>query len=219
MESTAYHEGVPGHHLQIAIQQELQGIPPIRRLLLGYNAFSEGWALYAERLGKDIGHYRDPYSDYGRLQDEMLRAIRLVVDTGMHHLHWTREQAVAFFHEHSSIDEVEVQSETDRYIVWPGQALAYKIGQLEILELRERARRELGPRFDIRGFHDTVLGGGALPLDLLQARVAAWIAAERARPAGDGAPGGRPAEASAAGGRGATGRGFRRGGEGGASGE
>ena len=178
MESTAYHEGVPGHHLQISIAQELENLPPVRQQSF-YTAFVEGWALYSERLGKDIGFYKDPYSDYGRLQDEMLRAIRLVVDTGFHAKKWTRDQVVAFFHDHSAIDEVEVQSETDRYISWPGQALAYKIGQLKILELREKAKKELGAKFDIRRFHDAVLGAGALPLDVLEDRIAAWIAAEK----------------------------------------
>ena len=178
MESTAYHEGVPGHHLQVAIAQELEDLPPIRQQSF-YTAFVEGWALYSERLGKEIGFYKDPYSDYGRLQDEMLRAIRLVVDTGFHYKRWSREQVVKFFHDHSAVDEVEVQSETDRYISWPGQALAYKIGQLRILELRERAQKALGNRFDIRRFHDAVLGAGALPLDVLETRIDAWIAAEK----------------------------------------
>ncbi len=178
-ESTAYHEGVPGHHLQLSIAQELPELPPVRQQT-GYTAYDEGWALYSERLGKEIGFYKDPYNDYGRLQDEMLRAIRLVVDTGFHDEKWTREQVVQFFHNHSAIDEVDVQSETDRYIVWPGQALAYKIGQLKILELRERAKKELGTRFDIRRFHDEVLGAGALPLDVLEARLDKWIAGEKA---------------------------------------
>ena len=178
MESTAYHEGVPGHHLQIAIAQELEDLPPIRQQSF-YTAFVEGWALYSERLGKEVGFYKDPYSDYGRLQDEMLRAIRLVVDTGFHYKRWNRAQVVKFFHDHSAIDEVEVQSETDRYISWPGQALAYKIGQLKILELREKAQKTLGTRFDIRRFHDAVLGAGALPLDVLETRIDAWIARRR----------------------------------------
>jgi len=174
-ESTAYHEGVPGHHMQLAIQQELPELPPFRQQG-GYTAFIEGWALYSERLGKEVGFYEDPYSDYGRLNDEMLRAIRLVVDTGLHHKRWTRDQVVQFFRDHSAIDEVEIQSETDRYIVWPGQALAYKTGQLKILELRERAQKELGAKFDIRGFHDEVLGAGALPLQELEERINAWVA-------------------------------------------
>ncbi len=179
MESTAYHEGYPGHHLQIAIGQELEELPPFRQQG-GYNAFVEGWALYSERLGKEVGFYQDPYNDFGRLEDEMLRAIRLVVDTGFHYKKWTREQVVHFFHDHSAIDEVNVQSETDRYIAIPGQALGYKIGQLKFLELRERSKKELGARFDLRRFHDLVLGAGALPLDLLEERVASWITAEKA---------------------------------------
>jgi uncharacterized protein (DUF885 family) len=178
MEDTAYHEGVPGHHMQLALQQELPALPPFRQQG-GYTVFIEGWALYAERLGKEIGFYKDPYSDYGRLQDEMERAIRLVVDTGLHYYKWTRDDVVKFFHDHSGLDEIEVQRETDRYIVWPGQALAYKIGQLKIIELRERAKKELGDRFDIRAFHDEVLGAGALPLDVLETRINNWIKATR----------------------------------------
>ena len=177
-ESTAYHEGVPGHHLQISIQQELPTLPPFRQQG-GHTAYVEGWALYSERLGKDVGLYQDPYSDYGRLQDEMLRAIRLVVDTGLHYKRWNRQQVVQFFHDHSAIDEVTVQSETDRYIVNPSQALGYKIGQLKILELRERAKKELGAKFDIRQFHDEVLGAGSLPMDILEARIDNWIQAKR----------------------------------------
>ncbi|MGA3293760.1 MAG: DUF885 domain-containing protein [Candidatus Acidiferrales bacterium] len=178
-ESTSYHEGVPGHHLQISIAQTLPDLPPFRQQA-GYTAYVEGWALYSERLGKDIGFYQDPYSDYGRLSDEMLRAIRLVVDTGLHYKHWTRQQVVDYFHEHSSEDEPDLQAETDRYIVSPAQALAYKLGQLEILKLRERAQKELGSRYDIRTFHDEILNGGALPLDVLDARVTAWIASQKA---------------------------------------
>ena len=174
-ESTAYHEGVPGHHMQISIAQEMPGLPPFRQHAF-FVAYIEGWALYSERLGKEVGFYQDPFSDYGRLQDEMLRAIRLVVDTGFHYKKWTRQQVVDFFHAHSAIDEPDVQSETDRYMTMPGQALGYKIGQLKILELRERARRELGSKFDLRAFHDEILGGGALPLDVLETRVNAWIA-------------------------------------------
>ena len=178
MESTAYHEGIPGHHLQISIQQELPTLPPFRQQG-GNTAYVEGWALYSERLGKEIGFYKDPYKDYGRLQDEMLRAIRLVVDTGFHYKRWTRDQVVQYFHDHSATDEVEVQSETNRYISWPAQALGYKIGQLKILELRERSKRELGDRFDIRQFHDEILGAGSLPLDVLEARINNWIAAKK----------------------------------------
>jgi uncharacterized protein (DUF885 family) len=180
MESTAYHEGVPGHHLQVSIAQEMAGLPPFRQQA-GYTAFVEGWALYSEQLGKEIGFYQDPYSDYGRLQDEMLRAIRLVVDTGVHSRRWTREQVVQYFHDHSAQDEVDVQSETDRYIADPGQALAYKIGELRILELRASAQGKLGARFDIRRFHDAILGGGALPLDVLTERIDQWMAAETLR--------------------------------------
>jgi len=176
-ESTAYHEGVPGHHLQIAIAQELEKMPPQRQQAF-YTAYVEGWALYSERLGKEIGFYEDPYSDFGRLQDEMLRAIRLVVDTGFHAKKWSRQQVVDYFHAHSAIDEVDVQTETDRYISIPGQALAYKTGQLKIVELRERAKKALGPKFDVRKFHDTVLDAGALPLDVLETRVNGWIASQ-----------------------------------------
>ncbi|HSP34181.1 MAG TPA: DUF885 domain-containing protein [Thermoanaerobaculia bacterium] len=177
MESTAYHEGVPGHHMQIAIAQELPDLPEFRRQG-GYTAYVEGWALYSERLGKELGFYQNPYVDYGRLNDEMLRAIRLVVDTGLHAKKWTRDEVVQFFHDRSATDEVEVQSETDRYIVWPGQALGYKIGQLKIIELRERAKQKLGDRFDIREFHDEALGAGALPMDVLEQRIDAWLNAK-----------------------------------------
>ena len=175
MESTAYHEGVPGHHMQIAIAQELTDLPEFRKNGVNFTAYVEGWALYSERLGKEVGFYQNPFNDYGRLNDEMLRAIRLVVDTGLHAKKWTRQQVVQFFHDHSATDEVEVQSETDRYIVWPGQALGYKIGQLKITELREKAKREMGDRFDLRGFHDEVLGAGPLPMDLLTERIDSWI--------------------------------------------
>jgi uncharacterized protein (DUF885 family) len=181
MESTAYHEGVPGHHMQIAIQQELEEMSPQRQQGY-YGAFQEGWALYSEQLGKEVGFFEDPYSDYGRLQDEILRAIRLVVDTGFHHRRWSRQQVVDFFRAHSTIDEVTIQSETDRYMVWPGQALSYKVGQLTILRLREQAAAALGDAFDLRAFHDEILGAGALPLDVLETRIAAWVAAQlRAR--------------------------------------
>ncbi len=143
VEAIAYHEGVPGHHLQFSIAQELTDIPPFRKYG-SYNAYSEGWALYSERLGKDVGFYQDPYSEYGRLENEMWRSIRLVVDTGVHYKHWTREQMVDFFREHTAMDEPNIQTEVDRYIAWPGQALAYKLGQMEILELREQAKKELG---------------------------------------------------------------------------
>ncbi len=182
IETTAYHEGVPGHHLQIAIAQELPELPPFRQQE-NYTAYTEGWALYAERLGKEAGFYKDPYSYYGHLQDDMLRAIRLVVDTGFHYKHWTRQQVVDFFHEHSAIDEPEVQSETDRYMAWPAQALGYKIGQLEILKLRQYSKDQLGSKFDLRAFHDEVLSGGAVPLDVLSSRVHEWVAQEKVQAA------------------------------------
>jgi uncharacterized protein (DUF885 family) len=178
METTAYHEGVPGHHMQIAIAQELPTIPPFRQQG-GNTAYVEGWALYSEDLGHEVGFFQDPYSLYGHYQDEMLRAIRLVVDTGLHYKHWTREQVVQFFHDHSGSDEVEVQTETDRYISWPAQALGYKIGQLEILSLRETAKKKLGTKFDIRKFHDEVLGAGALPMDVLAERINNWTTAQK----------------------------------------
>ena len=178
-EAIAYHEGLPGHHLQISIAQELDGLPAFRKYE-GYTAYVEGWGLYSERLGKDVGFYQDPYSDYGRLEADIWRAIRLVVDTGVHSQHWTRQQMVDYFHEHSAIDETSIQAEVDRYIAWPAQATAYKIGQLKILELRDRAKKALGDKFDLRAFHDQVLDAGALPLDVLTDRIDAWIAAQKA---------------------------------------
>jgi uncharacterized protein (DUF885 family) len=178
VEAIAYHEGIPGHHLQISIAQELQDLPTFRKYE-GYTAFVEGWALYSERLGKEVGFYQDPMSDYGRLQADMWRAIRLVVDTGVHTQHWTRDQMVQYFHDHSNIDETTVQSETDRCIGWPAQALAYKIGQLKILELRDRAKKAFGDKFDLRAFHDQVLDAGALPLDVLSDRIDSWIATQK----------------------------------------
>jgi len=186
VETTAYHEGVPGHHLQIALAQELPELPPFRQQE-GYTAYTEGWALYAERLGKEVGFFQDPYSYYGHLQDDMLRAIRLVVDTGFHYKHWSRQQVVDFFHEHSAIDEPDVQSETDRYMAWPAQALGYKIGQLEILKLRQYSKDQLGDRFDLRAFHDEVLVGGALPLDVLSNRVHDWVGQQKAQVTAGGA--------------------------------
>ena len=179
VEDIAYHEGLPGHHLQISIAQELDGIPTFRKHA-HYTASTEGLGLCSERLGKDVGFYTDPYSDYGRLEGDIWRAIRLVVDTGVHSQHWTRERMVQFFHDHSAIDETSIQAEVDRYIAWPSQALAYKVGQLKILELRERAKTALGAKFDIRAFHDQVLDSGALPLDVLSDRIDAWIAGEKA---------------------------------------
>jgi uncharacterized protein (DUF885 family) len=186
IETTAYHEGVPGHHLQIATAQELPALPPFRQHEY-YTAYTEGWALYAERLGKEAGFFQDPYSYYGHLQDDMLRAIRLVVDTGFHYKHWSRQQVVDYFHEHSAIDEPEVQSETDRYMAWPAQALGYKIGQLEILKLRQYAKDQLGGKFDLRAFHDEVLDGGAMPLDVLSARVHEWVGQQVAQSSAGGA--------------------------------
>ena len=177
-ESTAYHEGIPGHHMQLSIAQELPSLPPFRQHA-GYTAYVEGWALYSERLGKEVGFYQDPYSDFGRLNDELLRACRLVLDTGAHYKHWTRQQMVDYFHAHSGEDEADVQAETDRYIAWPAQALAYKLGQLKITELRTRAQTQLGAKYDVRKFHDEILDGGALPLDTMDARVQAWIDAQK----------------------------------------
>lgn len=176
--AVSYHEGIPGHHLQIAISQELTGLPEFRKQSY-YTAYTEGWGLYSERLGKEIGFYQDPYSDYGRLEADIWRSIRLVVDTGVHSKHWTRQQMVDFFHDHSSIDETNIQAEVDRYIAWPGQALGYKMGQLKILELRKKAETALGPKFDIKGFHDVVLDSGALPMDALEHQVDVWIAAQK----------------------------------------
>jgi len=178
VESVAYHEGIPGHHLQISIAQELTGLPEFRKQEY-FTAYTEGWGLYSERLGKDVGFYQDPYSDYGRLEADIWRAIRLVVDTGVHSQHWTRQQMVDYFHEHSSIDETNIQAEVDRYIAWPGQALGYKMGQLKILELRQKAQQTLGPKFDLRQFHDVVLDSGALPMDMLEKQVDTWIATKQ----------------------------------------
>ena len=178
VESIAYHEGVPGHHLQISIAQELSGLPQFRKYE-GYTAFEEGWGLYAERLGKDMGFYQDPYSDYGRLETDIFRAVRLVVDTGVHSLHWTRPQMIDYFHAHTGLDEATVQAETDRYIAWPAQALGYKIGQLELLKLRAEAQAALGTRFDYRSFHDEVLNAGPLPMDVLETRMHSWLARQQ----------------------------------------
>jgi uncharacterized protein (DUF885 family) len=180
-EAIAYHEGVPGHHMQLSVQQQLTGLPKFRLHGLGFNAYIEGWALYAEQLGKEVGFYQDPVSDYGRLSSELFRAVRLVVDTGIHSKGWTRDQVVDFFRKSGAVDEPTIQSETDRYIAWPAQALSYKLGQLKFRELRERAQKELGPKFDIRKFHDEMLDGGTLPLDLLEARTDQWIAQQRSR--------------------------------------
>ena len=178
VEAIAYHEGIPGHHLQLSLAQELPDLPNFRKHG-GYTAFVEGWALYAERLGKEVGRYQDPYSEYGRLENEMWRDIRLVIDTGVHSKHWSRDQMVEYFHKYTAMDEPNIQTEVDRYISWPGQALAYKLGQLEILKLREEARQKLGNKFDLRAFHDEVLDSGALPLDVLHSQVEAWIAQQQ----------------------------------------
>ena len=174
IEAIAYHEGVPGHHLQLSLAQEMPDLPDFRRHA-GYTAFVEGWALYSERLGQEVGRYQDPYSDYGRLENEMWRAIRLVIDTGVHEKRWSRDQMVEYFHRYTAMDEPNLQSEVDRYIAWPGQALAYKLGQLEILKLRDEARQKLAANFDLRSFHDEVIGNGALPLDILETQVRSWI--------------------------------------------
>jgi len=176
-EAVAYHEGVPGHHLQITIQQSLTSLPEFRKHG-GNSAYTEGWGLYAEELGKEIGFYQDPGSDYGRLRSELFRAVRLVVDTGIHDMGWSRDQVVEYMRNSHAIDEPTIQAETDRYIAGPGQACSYKLGQLKIRELRERSKQQLGPKFDLKTFHDEILSGGALPLDLLDARVNRWIKAQ-----------------------------------------
>jgi uncharacterized protein (DUF885 family) len=180
-EAIAYHEGIPGHHMQLSVQQQLEGLPKFRLHGLGFNAYIEGWALYAEQLGKEVGFYQDPVSDYGRLSSELFRAVRLVVDTGIHAKGWSRDQVVDFFRKSGAVDEPTIQSETDRYISWPAQALSYKLGQLKFRELRERAQKELGPKFDLRKFHDEMLDGGTLPLDLLDVRTNKWIAEQKGK--------------------------------------
>src|SRR3989442_15484210 len=197
MEALSLHESVPGHHLQIALAQELEGLPDFRRYD-SYTAFIEGWGLYAEGLGPELGMYQDPYAKFGQLTYEMWRAIRLVLDTGIHTMGWTRQQAIDFFKDNAPKTEQDITVEVDRYIVWPGQALAYKIGQLKIKQLRDDAAARLGPKFDIRAFHDEVLTNGALPLDVLEAHMRDWIAARQygrsmRRPYSSGGP---PAVAS-----------------------
>jgi uncharacterized protein (DUF885 family) len=178
-EAIAYHEGIPGHHMQLSVQQQLEGLPKFRLHGLGFNAYVEGWALYAEELGKEVGFYQDPVSDYGRLSSELFRAVRLVVDTGIHAKGWSRDQVVEFFRKSGAVDEPTLQSETDRYISWPAQALSYKLGQLKFRELRDHAQKELGPKFDIRKFHDEILNGGTLPLDMLETRIDQWIVEQK----------------------------------------
>ena len=177
-EAIAYHEGVPGHHMQLSVAQTLPELPKFRQHG-GNSGYVEGWALYAEQLGREVGFYQDPVSDYGRLSSELFRAVRLVVDTGIHSKGWTRDQVIEFFRKTDAVDEPTIQSETDRYIAWPAQALAYKLGQLKFRELRERAQKQLGTRFDVRAFHDEMLNGGVLPLDLLDSRTNQWIAAQK----------------------------------------
>jgi uncharacterized protein (DUF885 family) len=177
MEGVAYHEGNPGHHMQISIAQELTSVPQFRRQA-NFTAYSEGWGLYAELLAKEMGAYQDDFSDFGRLVNEMWRAVRLVVDTGLHVKGWTEAEAITYFKEKTPIAEEAIVSEVRRYLVLPGQATAYKIGMLKILALRENAQQTLGDRFDIRGFHDTVLGGGAMPLAILERRVNDWVSSQ-----------------------------------------
>jgi len=176
-EAIAYHEGVPGHHLQISIAQTLQDVPKFR--LHGfYSAYAEGWALYSEELGKEIGFYQDPVSDYGRLNSELFRAVRLVVDTGIHDKNWSREKVIDYMHA-NDLNDAMAQTEADRYIAWPGQALAYKMGQLTIRKLRDEAKAQLGSKFNIKEFHDEILNGGSMPLELLQERVHQWIKSQK----------------------------------------
>jgi uncharacterized protein (DUF885 family) len=179
METLSLHEAAPGHHFQVSIQQELEGVPRFRRFGGDYTAYVEGWALYAEYLGKELGLFTDPYQWFGRLNDEQLRAMRLVVDTGLHAKGWTREQAIKYMLDNSTLAESDVVSEVERYIAWPGQALGYKVGDLRIQGLRHKAEQALGPKFDVRDFHREVLSDGAVPLDVLEAKVDRWIAARR----------------------------------------
>jgi uncharacterized protein (DUF885 family) len=192
IESLSLHESIPGHHLQLAIQQELEGMPQFRKYT-GFTAFVEGWGLYSERLGLEAGFYTDPYSDFGRLTMEIWRACRLVVDTGMHYLGWTREQAIDFMRANSAMPMHDIRAEVDRYIGWPGQALGYKIGELKIRELRRQAESKLGERFDVREFHDVVLGSGSVPLGVLEKNVQGWVQARSDDQQGDATNSTRPA--------------------------
>jgi uncharacterized protein (DUF885 family) len=180
LEALSLHEAVPGHHLQLALQQELEGLPKFRRFA-GFTAFVEGWGLYAERLGLEVGFYEDPYADFGRLSYEMWRACRLVVDTGMHYQGWTREQAIDFMAQNTALSRHNIEAEVDRYISWPGQALAYKTGELKIRQLRQHAEEALGDKFDVRAFHDAVLAQGGVPLDVLEEQVKDYIEENQAR--------------------------------------
>lgn len=175
IETLAHHEAIPGHHMQIAIAQELEGIPRFRKFG-GFTAYSEGWALYTEYFPKEFGFYEDPYQDFGRLADELLRAVRLVVDTGIHAKKWTRAQVMDYFRANTPQSERDLFTETNRYIVIPGQATSYKVGMLKILELREHAKKELGAKFDLRAYHDLVLKNGPVPMSVLEDLVNAWIA-------------------------------------------